>query len=191
MFGSVRPAPGPDRKQGSSYQFFGRLNSFIQLPNSGLLDTVNSITISLWVYPQGSGPLVNYNPRGQGVQIWMVSPRQLYVRFVRRRGRVLTRPLIYRIYRRSWSYVTATYKRTTGEARLYVNSRLVKRKVIGKIQLATNYPVRLGAKIGGRRYFKGRLACVQFYNTALSRRQIAGRKKMCFKTRGKRAHLTC
>lgn len=185
IFGSVRPAPGPDRKQGSSYQFFGRPNSFIQLPNSGLLDTVKSITISLWVYPQGSGPLVNYNPRGQGVQIWMVSPTQLFVRFVRRRGRVLTKPLIYRIYRRSWSYVTATYNKRSGEARLYVNNRLVKRKVIGRIRLATNYPVRLGAKIKGTRYFKGRLACLQFYNTALSGRQIAVRKRMCFKTRGK------
>ena len=185
--GSVRPAPGPDGKSGTSYQFFGRPNSFIQLPNNGALDTVKSITISFWVYPQGSGPLVNYNPRGQGVQIWMVSPTQLFVRFVRRRGRRLTSPLIYRIYRRSWNYITATYKQRTGVARLYVNNRLVKRKVIGKISLATNYPVRLGAKIKGTRFFKGRLACLQFYNTALTGRQIAVRKKMCFKTRGKMA----
>lgn len=183
--GSVRPARGPDRKPGTSYQFFGRPNSFIQLPNNGALDTVKSITISFWVYSQGSGPLVNYNPRGQGVQIWMVSPTQLFVRFVRRRGRRLTSPLIYRIYRRSWNYITATYKQRTGVARLYVNNRLVKRKVIGKISLATNYPVRLGAKIKGTRFFKGRLACLQFYNTALTGRQIAVRKKMCFKTRGK------
>ena len=185
IFGSVRPAPGPDRKQGSSYQFFGRPNSFIQLPNKGLLDTVNSITISLWVYPQGPGPLVNYNPRGQGMQIWMVSRTQLYARFVRRRGRLLTKPIIYRIYRRSWSYVAVTYNQKTGEARLYVNTRLVKRRTVGKYRLATNYPVRLGAKIGGTRFFKGRLACLQFYNTALSERQIAVRKRMCFKTRGK------
>ena len=183
--GSVRPARGPDGKRGSSYKFFGRPNSFIQLPNKGALDTVNSITISLWVYPQGPGPLVNYNPKGQGVQIWMVSPTQLFVRFVRRRGRRLTSPLIYRIYRRSWNYITATYKRRTGVARLYVNNRLVKRNVIGKIRLATNFPVRLGAKIKGGRFFKGRLACVQFYNRALTGRQIALRKKMCFKTRGK------
>ena len=189
IFGSVRPAPGPDRKQGSSYQFFGRPNSFIQLPNKGLLDTVNSITISLWVYPQGPGPLVNYNPRGQGMQIWMVSRTQLYARFVRRRGRVLTKPIIYRIYRRSWSYVTVTYNQKTGDARLYVNTRLVKRRTVGKFRLATNYPVRLGAKIGGTRFFKGRLACLQFYNTALSGRQIAVRKRMCFKTRGKTFYL--
>ena len=189
ILGSVRPAPGPDRKQGTSYQFFGRPNSYIQLPNTGSLDTVKFITISLWVYPQGPGPLVNYNPRGQGVQIWMVSPTQVFVRFVRRRGRVLTKPLIYRIYRRSWSYLTATYNRRTREARLYVNGRLVKRKVIGRIRLATNYPVRLGAKIKGTRFFKGRIACLQFYNTALSRRQIAARKKMCFKTRGKTPYL--
>ena len=189
IFGSVRPAPGPDRKQGSSYQFFGRPNSFIQLPNKGLLDTVNSITISLWVYPQGPGPLVNYNSRGQGVQIWMVSRTQLYARFVRRRGRVLTKPIIYRIYRRSWSYVTVTYNQKTGDARLYVNTRLVKRRTVGKFRLATNYPVRVGAKIGGTRFFKGRLACLQFYNTALSGRQIAVRKRMCFKTRGNTFYL--
>ena len=184
-FGGVRPARGPNGKLGSSYQFFGRPNSYIQLPNNGALDTVKSITISLWVYPQKPGPLVNYNPKGQGVQIWLVSPNQLFVLFVRRRGRRLTPPLIYRIYRRSWNYITATYKQSTGVARLYVNNRLVKRKVIGKIQLATNFPIRLGAKIKGTRFFKGRLACVIFYNTALTGRQIAVRKKMCFKTHGK------
>ena len=185
ILGSVRPAPGPDRKKRSSYQFFGRPNSYIHLPNNGALDTVNSITVSLWVYPQGPGPLVNYNPNGQGMQIWMVSPTQLYVRFVRRRGRRLTSPLIYRIYRRSWNYVTAVYNRRTGVARLYVNNRLVRRKLIGKIRLATNYPVRLGAKIKGHRSFKGRLACLQIYNTALTGRQIAVRKKMCYRTRGR------
>lgn len=185
ILGSVRPAPGPDGKKRSSYQFFGRPNSYIHLPNNGALDTVNSITVSLWVYPQGPGPLVNYNPKGQGMQIWMVSPTQLFVRFVRRRGRRLTSPLIYRIYRRSWNYVTAVYNRRTGVARLYVNNRLVRRKLIGKIRLATNYPVRLGAKIKGRRSFKGRLACLQIYNTALTGRQIALRKKMCYRTRGR------
>ena len=183
--GSVRPARGPDGKRGTSYKFFGRPNSFIELPNKGPLDTVNSITISLWVNPIDPGPLVNYNPKGQGVQIWMVGRTQLFVRFVRRRGRRLTSPLITRIYRRSWNYITTTYNRRTGEARLYVNNRLAKRKVIGKIKLATNYPVRLGAKVKGVRFFKGRMACVQFYNTALTGRQIAVRKKMCFRTRGK------
>lgn len=184
IFGGVRPAPGPDRKPGTSYQFFGHRYSFIQIPNNGLLDTVKSTTISLWIFPEKAGPVFNYNPFGQGVQIWMVTPTVLYVRFVRRRGRVLTKPLLSKIYRRSWSYVTATYSQRRGDAKLYINNRLVNRKKIGKIRLATNYPIRLGAKAKGVRYFKGRLACVQIYNTALTRRQIAAGKKICFKTKG-------
>ena len=69
-------------------------------------------------------------------------------------------------------------------AKLFVNGRFTARKFIGRIRLATNYPVRMGARIGDRRYFRGRISCMQVYNGALSRSQVISKKRKCFR-RGK------
>lgn len=140
------------------------------------------MTVLIWVYHKGrAGPILNYNPDKWGVHIWMVSPRTLFVRFPRRRGRVLTRVLLSRRIRPfKWNYIAASYNRRTQFGEVYINGRRVARRRIGRIRLATNYPIRLGARRGDRRSFKGRLACLQIYNTALTRRQIRARKNVCF-----------
>ena len=103
------------------------------------------------------------------------------MRFVRR-SRVFTQPLISRrLGRRSWSFVGATYDQRTGIATLYVNEKPVVTKVIGRIRLSTNYPARMGARIGDRRYFRGWITCMQVYDVALSRRFIRIAKRLCFK----------
>jgi len=40
------------------------------------------------------------------------------------------------------------------------------------LDLATQDSIRMGVKIGDRRYFKGRIAQMQVYNAALSQEQI-------------------
>lgn len=111
----------------------------------------------------------------------MVSPTTLFVRFTRRQRRLFTRHLQYRRVRhRKWQYVGATYSSRTGVAKLYVNNRLVARKRIGRFRLATNYPVRMGARIGDSRFFRGKISCMQVYSVALNSRQIAARMKRCF-----------
>ena len=179
---NVRPAPGPDGRLGGSYSFLGRPDSFIEFPNTGKLDTQNSITLLAWVNPMGgAGPIFNYNPRGFGVHFWVTRAGRLFVRFVRR-SRASTQPLISRrLGRRSWSFVGATYDQRTGIAKLYVNEKPVVTKVIGRIRLSTNYPARMGAKIGDRRYFRGWITCMQVYDVALSRRLIRIAKRLCFK----------
>ena len=82
---------------------------------------------------------------------------------------------------KAWNYVGATYDGNTGMATLWVNNRPVVRSNIGRIRLATNRPVRMGAKIGDRRYFRGRVSCVQVYSVALNRKQIIHASKRCFK----------
>ena len=85
---NVRPAPGPDGRPDGSTLFFGSTNSYIEFPNNGQLDTRRSMTILAWVYHNGrSGPIFNYDRRGFGVHLWMVGPRVLFVRFVRRSRR--------------------------------------------------------------------------------------------------------
>ena len=123
-------------------------------------------------------------PNGWGVHLWMITPRTLFVRFTRRRGRRFTAAVISRrVLPRRWQYVAATYDYRKGTAKLFVNRRFVASKRIGRIRLATNYPVRMGARAGDGRYFKGRISCMQVYDQPLTTRQILQRKKRCF-TRG-------
>lgn len=179
---NVRPAPGPDGRTGGSYSFRGSPDSFIEFPNTGKLDTKNSITLLAWVNPKGgAGPIFNYNPRGFGVHLWVTRVGRLFVRFVRR-TRVYTQPLISRrLRRRSWSFVGATYDQKTGVATLYVNDKAVASKAPGRMRLATNYPARMGARIGDRRYFRGWITCMQVYDVALPLRLIRIAKRLCFK----------
>ena len=60
---NVRPAPGPDGRRGTSYEFLGRKKSFIYFPNNGKLDAKNSITILAWVNSQARGPIFHFHPR--------------------------------------------------------------------------------------------------------------------------------
>ena len=181
----VRIAPGPDGRRDGSTQFYGNRNSYVEIPNNGKLDTVASISILTWVYHEGiKGPIVNYRPGpGWGVHLWMVGPRTLFARFVRRDG-VFTKAVVVtsrKIRYRAWNYIGATYDYKTGVAKLWVNSRLLVVKSIGRFRLATNYPIRIGARRGDKRYFKGRIFCVQIYSHALNRKQIWAASKTCFK----------
>ena len=45
-------------------------------------------------------------------------------------------------------------------------------RYIGRIRLATNYPIRMGARVGDKRNYRGRIACLQIYDRALTSKQI-------------------
>ena len=182
---NVAYAPGPDGRKDGATRFFGKVNSYIEIPNNGKLDTVASISVLMWVYHEGlKGPVVNYRPGpGWGVHIWMMGPRTFLARFVRRDG-VFTKSVVVtsrKIRYRAWNYFSATYDYKTGVAKLWVNSRLLVVQRIGRFRLATNYPIRLGARRSGKRYFKGRIFCLQIYSRALDRKQIAAARSRCFR----------
>lgn len=191
ILSNVRTAPGPDKTRDGSYQLLGRSNSYIQFPNRGKIDTRRSITLMAWIYHEGrAGPIFNYMANGWGVHFWMISPRTLFVRFTRRRGRRFTKAVMSRrVLPRRWQFVGATYYQGTGVAKLFVNARFTARKYLGRIRLATNYPVRMGARIGDRRHFRGRISCMQVYNGALSRWQIISKKRKCFRRSKLRGHV--
>ena len=180
---NVRYTRGPDGVRGTATTFYGRSNSYIQFPNRGRLDTRLSITLLAWINHLGSaGPIFNYLPNGWGVHFWMISPSTLFARFTRRRGRRFTHAVSSRTVRpRTWQYVGATYDHRSGIARLFVNNRFVASRRIGHIRLATNYPVRMGARIGDGRYFRGSISCMQVYKKALTAGQILARRTRCFK----------
>ena len=180
---NVRYTTGPDGTRGTAMTFYGRSNSYIQFPNRGKLDARFSITLLAWIKHRGrAGPIFNYMPNGWGVHFWMISPRSLFVSFNRRIGRRATRTLASRTVRhRSWEYVGATYEYRRGIARLFVRNRFVASQRIGRFRLATNYPVRMGARQGDARYFRGSISCLQVYDKALTAGQILSRRMRCFK----------
>ena len=81
-----------------AFLFKGNRSSYIEIPNSGKLDTKNSITMLANVYPMGNdGPIINYKKDGWGVHLWQFSQTQLFVRFVTREGKMTTQPLGTRV----------------------------------------------------------------------------------------------
>ena len=138
-----------------------------------------------WVNHIGrAGPILNYDRKAWGVHFWMVSTKTLFVRFTKRGRQQSTPAVVAKMSPRRWHLVAATYNGLSGVARLFVDRRFVAAKSIGRIRLATNYPARMGARIGDRRYFRGRIACFQLFDRALTARQILSRRRACLR-RGK------
>lgn len=181
-FVGVYYSHGPDNHPQGAISFTGRRNSYVLIPNNGCLDTRYSITIIFWVFPESSGPLLHFKPKGWGLHLWIVRPFRLYARFVRRSGRSV-RPLYKGIKPRQWSYIAATYDRRTGVATLWLNSIPIIQRRIGRFRLglATNYPIAIGRKPGDRRRFRGKISCLQIYNYAMNGVQIRSKMKRCFR----------
>lgn len=164
----------------------GRLRgSYALIPNNGCLDTRYSITIIAWIYPEKPGPIVHYNPKGWGLHLWLTHPNELYLRLMPRKGsRHNVKPLTTQSLKPySWNYISATYDHRTGLLTLWLNGLPVSQRNIGKFPLgvATNYPIVIGQRPGDRRIFRGRIACLQIYNVAMTRAQIIARRKQCFR----------
>ena len=168
-------APGPDGTADSAYEFAGTVNSYIEFPNTegGPLDVRYSRTMLCWVYHYGqNGPLFNYKTSGQcGVHLWVVAG-QLFVRFTHRKYGS-TNALHSTHLDGGWKFVGASYDGGSGDAKLWVNGPVVQTLNIGKgIDLATQDNIRMGVKTGDWRYFKGRIAQMQVFNSALSQEEI-------------------
>ena len=171
----VHTAPGPHGKANGSHEFSGTANSYIAFPNGGGLDVRNSMTMLCWLYPGGQdGPLFNYGESGSwGVHLWVASG-QLFARLMRR-DYSFTNALrnTHLKSEDGWKFVGASYDQANGDAKLWVDGKVVQTLNIGaNLELATQGSVRMGVKIGDARYFKGRIAQMQIYNIALSQEQI-------------------
>ena len=80
-----------------------------------------------------------------------------------------------------WNYVGASYNYDTGEASLWHEANKVASQYIGSTQIATQFDVRLGALAMSslKKYYKGRIACLQFYPEALSPEMIRRAREAC------------
>ena len=76
-----------------------------------------------------------------------------------------------------WKFVGASYDRSSGEAKLWVNGAVVQTLNIGAgLELATQDSIRMGMRAG--KYFKGRIAQMRIYNRALTQEQIQAIQKL-------------
>ena len=177
----VTLAPGPDGRTNYSYKFSGSSTSYIEFPNriGEPLDVRYSMTMLCWVYSDGqNGPLFNYKTSGDwGVHLWVFSGK-LFVGFTKR-DYWNTDRLVHTNLAGGWKFVGASYNRSSGEAKLWVNGAVVQTLNIGAgLELATQDSIRMGVKTGDGRYFKGRIAQMRIYNRALSQEQIQAIQKL-------------
>ena len=131
------------------------------------------MTLLCWVYYNGKdGPLFNYRTTGRaGVHLW-VKHGHLFVTFRNRHNSSINAPQ-HTDLAGGWKFVGATYDCSTGDAKLWVNGAVVQTLNIGAgLDLATQDNIRMGAKIGSDRYFKGRITQMQVYDKALTQEQI-------------------
>lgn len=178
----VTPALGPDGNDGGSLSFLGTPESYIEFPNDGRLDTKDSLTILAWIFPEKEGPIFNFKRDGWGANLWLAQKRKLLAHFVERTHDKLSQPdplQSTKVFPNRWNYVGATYDHTTGKACLWVNGKCEDSKNLGHIELATNYTIRMGAREGDKRNYRGRISCLQVYNEALTSGQINNVKDNC------------
>ena len=107
------------------------------------------------------------------MHLWVVAG-QLFVRFTKRdysfTNAVRSTPLAG-----GWKFVGASYDSGSGDVKLWVNGAVVQTlNITAGLDLATQDNIRMGVKTGDWRYFKGRIAQMQVYSSALSQEQIEG-----------------
>lgn len=180
----VSIVPGPDGLRNTALRFSGSPISYIEFPNNGRLDTRRSIACSVWVFNEGRGGTVfQYSPKGQGVGLKIIGANQIEARIVsRRRTKNIAVKTPKKIFKpRTWTYIGFSYDYTLGIVKIYVNDKPVVTRLIGRMELLTNRPARAGSIRRGRRFFRGRMSCLQVYSRALSDYEITSVKTRCFK----------
>ena len=171
---------GPDGRRYGSTEFYDR-TSYVEILNTGKLDPRYSSTFLIWVNHRGRyGNILRY--KSNKFQLHMISSRVLEVvikgRIRRRVIRVQTQGNDVRY--KAWNYIGVTYDYGKEMLTIWVNSKPVVTRRIGKVQLDTRKNINLGGKFGRKGYFLGRLFCLQLYSFPLSGRQIEQAKKTCF-----------
>lgn len=182
VFNNVRLTRGPDGRPNAAVYLIGTPDSYVEIPNNGKLRTSNAISMFAWIKPKGGspGPIINYN-RGPAweTHLWVTAPKTLFVRYVKVGG--IDTPSLSKAKLRQnvWNFVGSTYDGTY--ATLWVNGKKVASRKIGSVKLSTSGPIRIGAKVGDPRNFKGAVACVQLYRVALQKKQVIRAMKRCIR----------
>ena len=178
----VELAPGPDGSTGGSYQFSGKLSSFIHFPNNGGLDTRYSMTFLAWIYhEQTEGPIFYYDGPENGIR-FMLTEDGRFLANLRSSNFSFLKTLTSGILEpKTWHFVGASYNYVSGECILLINGSIYRRKFIDwPSELATQQSVIMGAIPDEASNYRGRIACVQLYDRVLTGHEIEDAKHSCF-----------
>ena len=178
----VELAPGPDGSTGGSYQFSGKLSSFIYFPNNGGLDTRYSMTFLAWIYHElTEGPIFYYDGPENGIR-FMLTEDGRFLANLRSSNFSFLKTLTSGVLEpKTWHFVGASYNYVSGECILFINGSIYKRKFIEwPSELATQQSVIVGAAPEEASNFKGRISCVQLYDRVLTEHEIEDAKQSCF-----------
>eukprot|EP00058_Branchiostoma_floridae_P028377 XP_002613868.1 hypothetical protein BRAFLDRAFT_72012 [Branchiostoma floridae] len=188
--------PGGETDVDGAFYFKGAIGSRIEIPNNGALAPTSNMTMQAWVYPEGLAvsPIFSYQTDLKndlykyGVTFWFHNTEsKLSTQFVDQGGKSSAEVKADVMTDGEWQFVTATYSSKTGLVKLYRNAEEVASEEVGVLELATKYPVCMAGKpadANGKednRCFKGRIAHMQVYNTALTQEEI---KEVMDRTRG-------
>ena len=81
-------------------------------------------------------------------------------------------------YSKYWWAIVLSF--VTGISSIWLDGEIVARQFVGTYDLDTDAEIRIGARLNDGRFFKGSISCVQIYNRALSKSEIAAVKERCF-----------
>ena len=136
----------------------------------------HSMTMLCWVYYDGKdGPLFVYSPDEYNFGVNLLAfEGKLYSRFRHRSYGAPIRFLWNTPIAGGWKFVGATYKRSSGEAKLWVDGVAVQTVNMGAgIDLGTQSNARMGASLReSLDFFKGKITKMRIYNVALTQEQI-------------------
>ena len=189
----VNLVSGPFGKGNTAYEFAGIGTSYINIPQSQHLDTKNSITILVWILQAGqAGSIIQYSNSDRGGEIHPTSTDSVEIRtsqtssftaqFTDRSGK-LTAILNQDVVSLSnkWQYVGASYDYNSGTATLWIDGQDVQQIIMGKLELSTDKDIQIGSGQGKGDSFEGRISCIQIYDSALSKEEVAAVRNRCFK----------
>ncbi|XP_048586329.1 protein sidekick-2 [Nematostella vectensis] len=171
---------GPDGRDGGAYYFSGTSSSYIEIPYHAMIDTRYSLTVLAWVRPESQGPILQYYRSNWGVHFWVVEPTpKLFVRVVTRSLQSTNNAMGGNLFWQAWYFVGFSYDYTSGRVKLFLDGVIVSELYIGTFETATNRELRLGAVTFDSRHYRGRISCLQIYNTALSWNDIRDASGAC------------
>ena len=173
ILGGVGITNGPYNEPGGAYMFYGNINSYIQFPNNGGLDTRFSITLMCWIQPGGlDGPVFSYGISGYTLSIWIAESGKFFNRIVKLRSS--ERPTITTkvLPVGKWVHVAASYDHNSGKNSLYINGHLRASQNIGTGYEIATTPQRVLIGLKTNAYFKGKIAEMKVYDVALNEAQI-------------------
>ncbi|XP_013421969.1 uncharacterized protein LOC106181945 isoform X2 [Lingula anatina] len=177
---------GPHGDPNGAIRVSGTSTSYIEYPQSTVLDARFAFTLMLWYLPGGepSGPIFqNEHPTtGWGLVIWQHSSKEnLYVALRQwSDGAHISDCTFQNIFEEDvWLHLAVTYNYGTGIVTAYKNGIEFGTANVGSVEVATNYEFRTGVKKSDSRVIDASLFCLKWYTTDLDINQINKAKDQC------------